>query len=259
MWNWLKKAEELRNQGTSFALISVTRVTGSAPSTPGTKMLVLQNGHFFGTIGGGNLEYLIIEEARTAIRNRKPSYVARYPLGAKAGQCCGGIMEVLLETINCSPNLFLFGAGHVGQAVSQCMIGTPFSIHLIDPRPEWIHAPEIPREVIRHAMDWNDFVVDATWDEKITFVAVMTHRHDIDQDIIQNIIQRPARYIGLIGSHSKWIRFKQRLMLRGIQEDTLARVRSPLGLPIGGKAPQEVAISLAAELLKIYYDGVNSL
>jgi xanthine dehydrogenase accessory factor len=217
-------------------------------------MLVLGDGVFFGTIGGGHLEQLAIEDARKCMREGASKNI-RYPLGAKTGQCCGGIVELLFEVLNTGPRLYLFGAGHVGQAVCRTLAGTPFAVHLIDERPEWIHSPAVPSEVVRHACEWEDFVETAEWDKERTYVAIMTFRHDLDEKILEDLLRkkRETRYLGLIGSHSKWERFKQRLTARDITEGALAGVRCPLGLEVGGKAPQEVAISLSAELLKVHY------
>ncbi len=93
----------------------------------------------------------------------------------------------------------------------------------------------------------------ARWDEATTYVAIMTHRHDLDQEIVARVVDRPARYIGLIGSQTKWNRFRDRLLARGMPEAKLSRVKCPIGIDVGGKAPQEVAISIAAELLKTHH------
>jgi xanthine dehydrogenase accessory factor len=163
-------------------------------------------------------------------------------------------MDLLIEVVNRGPSLYLFGAGHVGQALCRTLQGTPFQVQVIDERAEWVNSSEIPQAVRRHHCEWDEFVSDAAWDPQRTFVAIMTHRHDTDQDIIQKVVTQPARYIGLIGSEAKWTRFRSRLLDRGSREEDLAKVRSPIGLDIGGKSPQEVAISVASELLKVHYD-----
>lgn len=255
MWNWIPILEQHRKQGQPLALVTVTRCTGSTPRETGAKMLVLPSGKFQGTIGGGHLEELALRDAAKAIEQNL-SQTIQYPLGAKTGQCCGGVVELLIEVMNAGPHLYLFGAGHVGQAVSQTLRGTPFTVHLIDEREEWVMSQALSEEVVRHHAEWDDFVDGANWDASKTYVAVMTHRHDLDQDIIEFMIGAKApdvRYVGLIGSRAKWERFKQRLTLKGLSEEQLARVKCPIGLDVGGKAPQEVAISVAGELLKIHY------
>lgn len=252
MWNWISKLEELRQKGIPVVAVTVTQCTGSTPRAPGAKMLVLSNGEFFGTIGGGHLEELALADAKKCLEEGASKSI-RYPLGAKTGQCCGGVVELFFEALNIGPRLYLFGAGHVGQAVCKTLTGTPFIVHVIDEREEWISSKELPADAIRHHCEWDDFVKDADWHDHKTYVAVMTHRHDTDQDIIEALVDRPTRYLGLIGSSSKWERFKQRLIARGMGMEKLERVQCPLGIDIGGKAPQEVAISLAAQLLKVHY------
>jgi xanthine dehydrogenase accessory factor len=252
VWDWIGKLDELRRTGESLALVTVIRCVGSTPRELGAKMLVRADGRFFGTIGGGNLEQLVIEDARRCLGDGA-ARTFRYPLGARAGQCCGGLMELLVEVINAGPRLYLFGAGHVGQALCRVLAGTPFSVDLVDERPEWLERDQLPAAIRTHAMRWDEFAETAPWSEERTFVAVMTHRHDLDEEIIRHVVLKPAKYIGLIGSQAKWSRFRHRLEERGIATSQLDRVRCPIGLPVGGKAPQEVAISIAAELLQTFH------
>src|SRR6185312_16048301 len=127
MWNWVPVLEQYRKQGVPLALVTVTQCTGSTPRETGAKMIVRANGAFNGTIGGGHLEEIAIKDALACI-SANESRTHRYPLGAKTGQCCGGVVELLIEVMNAGPHLYLFGAGHVGQAVCRTMIGTPFTV-----------------------------------------------------------------------------------------------------------------------------------
>lgn len=257
MWNWITKLDELRAEGKPVTAVTVTQVTGSTPREPGAKMLVLSDGTFFGTIGGGRLEQMAITDAMAALKAGK-SKVIRYPLGAKTGQCCGGVAELFFEILNDGPQLVVFGAGHVARAICRTMTGTAFQTRVIDEREEWVFSKAIPRAVTRLHGEWRDFADDLPWNSEKTYVLVMTHRHDTDQAIIEYAVQRPAKFIGLIGSQSKWARFRQRLIFRGVDEKLLARVRCPVGLSLGGKAPQEIAVSIAGELLEEFY-GKNGL
>ncbi len=252
MWNWITKLEELRAEGRPVVVVTVTQSTGSTPREPGAKMLVAATGQFYGTIGGGHLEQLAITDAKLCFTDGKAKTI-RYPLGAKTGQCCGGVVELFFELVNHGPRLYLFGAGHVAQAVCRTLVGTPFIVHVIDDRREWIQSEALPKEVVRHECEWDEFATNAPFDLSSTYVVIMTHRHDIDHDIVENMLDRPTRYLGVIGSHSKWERFKQRFAAKGVDLTKLEKVHCPIGLDIGGKAPQEVAISLAAQLLRDVY------
>lgn len=252
MWSWVQKLEALHREAKPVAVVTVVSTSGSTPREVGAKMLVEEGTAFFGTIGGGQLEQLVLNDARACLRQRQ-SRSFRYPLGAKAGQCCGGVMEILVESLNVGPRLYLFGGGHVAQALCSVLQGTPFQVELVEQRPEWVEAEGLPSEVERHAEPWEDFVDTARWDAERTYVAVMTHRHDTDQDIVASLLSRPVKYLGLIGSDLKWKRFRERLLQRGFTEAQLDRVKCPIGIPLGGKAPKEVAISVAAELLAIHH------
>jgi xanthine dehydrogenase accessory factor len=217
-------------------------------------MIVLGDGTFSGTIGGGHLEQLALVDARACIE-RGAASAFRYPLGATAGQCCGGVVEIFVDVLSVGPRLYLFGAGHVAQALCRVLAGTPFVVHAVDEREEWSAA--LPAEVHRHATPWDVFAREAEWSAERTYVAIMTHRHDLDEAIVADVVTRPARYLGLIGSLTKWRRFRDRLEARGVSKDALDRVKCPIGLDVGGKSPQEVAISVAAELLGVHHGRVH--
>jgi xanthine dehydrogenase accessory factor len=250
VWDWLGKLQELRDGGTAGALVTVVRSAGSSPAPPGAKMVVLADGTFFGTIGGGHLEQLAIADAKACLAAGE-GRTFRYPLGATAGQCCGGVVETFVEVLHAGPELYLFGAGHVGQALCRVLAGTPFVVHAVDERHDW--SAELPAGVRRHATAWDAFVGEARWSATRTYVAIMTHRHDVDEAIVADVVKRPARYLGLIGSRTKWRRFRERLEGRGVSGADLDRVRCPIGVDIGGKAPQEIAVSIAAELLRVHH------
>lgn len=250
MWDWLPRLQQLRDRGVPVAIVTVVRCSGSTPAAPGAKMLVEAGGALHGTIGGGHLEQLAVADAVAALASGE-ARACRYPLGATAGQCCGGVVETFVEIVGVGPQLYLFGAGHVGQAVCRTLSGTPFVVHAIDEREEW--SSLVPPEVHRHATPWDAFVAEAAWSAETTYVAIMTHRHDTDEAIVADVVRRPARYVGLIGSQTKWRRFRERLEARGVPAEALDRVRCPIGLDIGGKAPQEVAVSVAAQLLSVHH------
>lgn len=252
MWDWLTCLDDLRVSGLPGALVSVIRCEGSTPREPGAKMVVRADGSFVGTIGGGHLEELVIRDALTCIHDAT-SRSFRYPLGPAAGQCCGGVVEVFIDALNTGPRLYVFGAGHVGQALCRVLDGTCFRVEIIDDRDEWIHSPKIPPNVKCHAEEWEIVVDRERWSESSTYAVVMTYRHDVDERIVEALLKRPLRWVGLIGSRTKWEKFRRRLLERGVSKEALDRVRCPVGLPLGGKAPAEVAISIAAELLQLHH------
>lgn len=159
-------------------------------------------------------------------------------------------MELYMELVNNNPRLYLFGAGHIGQSLCRVLDGTPFRIHLIDEREEWINAPGIPGSVIRHQTRWNDFIENAVWCDKLTYVTVVTYSGTVDQQVLEEVLPHPARFVGMIGSKGKWAGVQKNLEGKGLD---LARVKCPVGHNNGGGSPQEIAISIASQLLAVYY------
>lgn len=251
MRSWLDALQAVQLSGESAALVTVIRCKGSTPRNPGAKMLVLGDGQIVETIGGGKLEHLIIADALQVMQSGEAG-VHEYPLGAKAGQCCGGWVEVFIEPINYGPPLYLYGAGHVGQALCRTLSGTPFRVTVIDPREEWLHSDAIPMTVTRFHGEWQDFNERAGWSSEV-YAVIMTHRHDTDQEILEDLLVRQTGYLGLIGSRTKWQRFQKRLIAKGVAPERLSQIHCPIGIEIGGKRPQEVAVSTAAELIATYY------
>lgn len=256
MWDWIGKANELNRLGRQFALVTVVETKGSAPRDAGAKMIVLADGVFHGTIGGGQLEHLAIEDAVQALAE-SASGTKRYPLCFRAGQCCGGGVEIYIELVGISPQLYIFGAGHVGQALARIMMGTPFRVHLVDERTEWIDLPEqnMPIDAIdRHRECPKKFLNQLKTERNWTYVVVMTHDHFIDLDLIGQLAEMPAKFIGMIGSKNKWEKFTQRLVHLGVNQDAISRIECPVGLHLGGKTPAEISISIAARLLQVYHE-----
>lgn len=249
MWDWVGKCAELQHEGVRFVVLTIAQVVGSVPREVGAKMIVLENGQFFGTVGGGGLEKNAIEQALRLL-GEGGSHVARISLTPEHGHACGGTVEVLFEVMNQKPRVYICGVGHVGQALCRVLDGTPFEVHAVDSREEWIRSSLLPATVVRHCEQWDEFVNKTKWDARLTYVVVLTWTHEIDFQILQRILNLPKRYVGVIGSKRKWVSFRERLTQQGFSPSMVDAVHCPMGLPIGGKSPQEVAISVAAELLQ---------
>jgi xanthine dehydrogenase accessory factor len=250
MWNWIEKASELRRSGSRFVLVTVANVVGSVPREVGAKMIVLEDGSIFGTIGGGGLEKNAIASAQKFLLEGG-QHVMRQALTPEHGHACGGTVEVLFEVQNQGDTVYVFGVGHVGQALCRTLEGTSLMIHAVDPRPEWCDSPNLPSSVQRHCETWNAFLSHAKWSDSETYVVILTWNHELDFEILSGVLKMPHRYIGLIGSRRKWETFRKKLLSSGFSEAELSKVRCPVGLPFGGKLPQEVAVSIAAEILQI--------
>jgi len=249
MWDWIGKLEELRRRNQLAVLVTVTKSSGSTPRKQGAKMIVLPDGTFFGTVGGGTPEYLALEDARACLKEMRGA-TAHIPLQQRGEvPACGGTMELYMELINDNPSLYLFGAGHIGQSLCRVLENTPFRVHLIDEREEWINAPGLPAGVIRHHCHWSDVIREADWCAGRTFVVIATFNGAVDQQVLEEILPYPTRFIGMVGSRNKWAGVEKNLEGKGFDP---ARVSCPVGHNNGGNSPQEIAISIANQLLAIY-------
>ena len=248
-WDWAGAVQEAMSAGRPIALVTLVRCAGSTPRAVGAKMLVDAAGRFAGSIGGGALEERAIGEAKHCLELGQ-SKLLSVSLGPDLGQCCGGVVDVFCEIVSGGPELYLFGAGHVAREVVAVLTGTPFRVHLVDERDEWLRAEGLPANLGRHD-DWRHVVERSAWSAATSYVTVMTHDHQLDEDIVRALLDKEVRYLGMIGSATKWARIKKRLLARGGAPEAIERVRCPIGMDIGGKSPREVAISLAAEIIAL--------
>lgn len=237
--DWRRLLVDLDAAGTPHVVVTVIEALGSTPREAGAKMIVTAEATF-GSIGGGVLEFQAIDTARRLFGTTAP-VVEKIMLGADADQCCGGGATLLFEPF--APprlTLALFGAGHVAQALVRVLEGVPLRLIWVDERADsaaGIIAPE-PEAVVP------DLPAGAQ-------CLVMTHSHARDYALVEALLRRPdLGRIGLIGSKTKWARFRKRLAEAGVPAEAIGRVTCPIGLPgLSGKRPAEIAISVAADLL----------
>jgi xanthine dehydrogenase accessory factor len=264
-------AQDWHTAGRAAVLVEVTQALGSAPREAGTRMLVAADATL-GTVGGGHLELLAIQEAqcRLAAGDGAPGE-RHFPLGPALGQCCGGAVTLRWQALDdhalsrwpaAPPRLCLqlYGAGHVGRAIARLLAGIDIAVDWIDEResefpPERAPGQPWPQRIRRIAVD----AVEAEVDHAPAGAAylVLTHSHDLDMRITETILRRgDFRYLGLIGSATKRARFMHRFEQRGIAPDLLARMTCPIGLPgIEGKQPEVIAVAVAAQLLQLRADA----
>ncbi len=254
MYNWVEILNDYKNTEEPFALVTITKCVGSTPCTLGARMIVTKDKKIAGTIGGGKLEHKVIIEALEAIKNNK-IIESTYTLGPQFEQCCGGKVELIMEPMNQSPELFLFGAGHIGVEVCNLLVNTPFKLHLIDSRKNWLSKLNLDKTITPIDVDLNDFKTftnAVNWGPNC-YVVVMTHDHKIDFEIIAMALIKKTKYLGLIGSKTKRVRFNNMLKKEMSIADGMKDVVCPLGLKIGGDTPKEIAISIIAQLLQTHY------
>lgn len=259
MFNWIKALKDFQQKNEPIALVTITKCLGSSPCVVGSRMIVTQDKKIYGTIGGGKLEFEVIEKAVKAILENQ-IMEDEYTLGPKFEQCCGGKVELIIEPMNQTPELFLFGAGHIGVEICELLVGTPFRVSLIDSRENWMSNLKLNEEVKICSVDERDFKTfsDAVnWGHNC-YVLVMTHDHSIDLNIIAMAIPKETKYLGLIGSKTKSSRFNNILIKELSIAEGMKNVVCPIGIGNWGNTPKEIAINVVAELLKNHYSKMHS-
>lgn len=251
MNNWIEILSEFKKEKQPIAFVTITKVLGSAPCRVGSKMIVTQQKEIFGTIGGGKLEFQVIDEAVEAIQKNKLKEFS-FTLGPEFEQCCGGKVELIIEPMNKTPELYLFGAGHIGIEICNILNDTPFNITLLDTRENWRATIEIDKSITYSDIDFDLYKQYVNWGENC-YVVILTHDHKLDFEITALALHSQTKYIGLIGSKTKKNKFNNMLRNEFNFEAGISPVHCPVGLDLGGNTPKEIAISVAAELLKFHY------
>ena len=208
----------------------------------------------YGTIGGGHLEFQTIALAgHMLLESRERQHVETFPLGPRLGQCCGGRVTLLFESFPGNDfDIMLFGAGHVGTALVDILKQLPCRLHWVDSRDNQHSASDtLPTNVTAIVSEYPADEVESM--PPGAYYLILTYDHQMDFDILETVLKRgDARYVGLIGSVTKWKRFTSRLAHKGHDETFYQQVRCPIGLDsVPGKHPIEVAVSVAAEVIGV--------
>ncbi|PHQ55649.1 MAG: xanthine dehydrogenase accessory protein XdhC [Lutibacter sp.] len=251
MNNWIDLLQEFKSEKQPIALVTVVKVLGSAPCKVASKMIVTKQKEIFGTIGGGKLEFQVIDEALVSINENKIKEFS-YTLGPEFEQCCGGKVELIIEPMNQTPELYICGAGHIGIELCTILHGTPFNINLLDIRANWESTFKINKSINFSNIDFDLYKQHINWGPNC-YIVIMTHDHKLDFEITALSLHSETTYIGLIGSKTKKNKFNNMLKRELNFETGISPVHCPIGLDLGGNTPKEIAISVAAELLKDYY------
>jgi xanthine dehydrogenase accessory factor len=239
--------------GRSVAICTLARCEGSTPGKPGWRALIDDQGLSVGNLGGGAFEALALHDARRLLEaGRAVALVKRYYLteqarrGEATGMVCGGFVEVLIEVVGVSPRLLIFGAGPVGRAIAAAGALAGFELSVSDDRPDLLDPAAFPQGT--HLVAPNALTLGPHAD---TAVAVVTRCWETDLAALRLVAAAtpwlPA-YLGLMGSRRKIERIKQELLQEGIDPLALG-LRAPIGLPIGGDSPGEIAIGVLAEII----------
>lgn len=243
--------EKLTADGKSFVVVTLTETRGSAPQDSGAKIVVTKEGLAFGTVGGGKVEAAAIKKAQGILDKNSGSApeTVTWNLQKDIGMSCGGESTFLFEHYHATNwPIVIFGAGHVAQAVTRVLSNLNCQVTCIDPREEWVSKLSGVKSIVHP----NPRELVSTFSPKSFFLSMtMGHAHDVP--ILHEIskVAPDCPYVGVIGSDVKGIKIKRELKELGVSDEFIAKLRVPMGLPIGTNHPYEIAISIAAELLKV--------
>lgn len=243
----------LQRAGRRGAVATIVSARGSIPSFKSAKMLIRDDGSIAGTIGGGCVEAEVWQAAREVIASEKPRSMT-FDLNEDpkydTGLVCGGTLEVFIEPVLPTPLVYVFGAGHVSLELYKAARNAGFDVIVADDRDLYANRERFPdaREVI--AADF-DKALAALSPSESSYIVIATRGHRDDMRVLRWAVETPARYIGMIGSKRKAITIYRELLKEGIAPELFDRVHSPVGLDIGAITPEEIAVSIMAELIAL--------
>jgi xanthine dehydrogenase accessory factor len=243
----------LRNLGQKSALATIVDVRGSIPSYESAKLLVREDGSMIGTIGGGCVEAEVWNAAREVIETEKPKRLT-FNLGQDAaydnGLICGGQLDVFVEPVLPIPHAFIFGAGHISKSLSKVATLAGFATVIVDNREAFANCERFPEAAAVHAEEYEEIFPKLVINES-SYVIIVTRGHRDDMRVLKLAMGTQARYISMIGSRRKVINVIRELEREGLPHGAFERIHAPMGLDIGAISPEEIAISVAAEMIAV--------
>jgi xanthine dehydrogenase accessory factor len=243
----------LRKAGRKGALATIVEVQGSIPSHESSKILVRDDGSIVGTVGGGCVEAEVWSVAQDVMREEKPRRL-HFNLNANPeydnGLICGGSLDIFVEPILATPTAFILGGGHVGLQVAKVAKIAGFDVVVADDREAFANKERFPEAAETHAGPWEELLPTLNINEH-SYLVLVTRGHKGDLDCLRWAVTTPARYLGMIGSKRKFIAICKVLESEGVPGEKIERVHSPIGLDIGALTPEEIAVSIVAEMIAV--------
>jgi xanthine dehydrogenase accessory factor len=252
----LKILEETIELGKPAALCTVVNTKGAVPRHAGTKMVVMSDGSIRGTVGGGEVEKLVLNEALESLIDGKTRLLNYDLIDIERGDpgVCGGSLSIFVEPYLRKPTVVVVGAGHVGKSVVHLAKWLGFRVVLSDDRIDLCNPETAPGADEYLPIRIGELPGRIEIDHQ-TFFVLVTRGVDVDVEGIPGILKSEAAYIGLIGSNRRWRHTQEKLMAAGVSEEELKRIKSPIGLDIHAETPDEIAVSIMAEIISRRNDG----
>jgi len=244
----------LREAGDPCALCTIVKTQGSTPGKTTMKMLVRRDGSFVGTVGGGCLEAEVLEAALASMRDEVPRTLT-FSLNERdypdSGLLCGGQVEIFVEPI-CEPRLVLFGGGHVSAAIAKLARSVGFYVTVGDDREAFANPERHPEAHETRCAPFDELARAIAPAEDHYLIAV-SRGHDQDGDVLLALYRSGCkpRYLGMIGSRAKRVQVFERLEAKGVSRSFLEGVQTPMGLPIGARTHEEIAVSVVAQMIQV--------
>jgi len=243
----------LRSLGQKCAVATIVQVNGSIPSFESAKILVREDGSFMGTVGGGCVEAEVWNAAREVIETEKPRHLS-FSLGQDAaydeGLICGGQLNIFVEPVIPQPRAFIFGGGHVSKSISKVATLAGFSTSIVDNREAFANQERFPEAEATYAEEYEDVFPKLPVNSS-SYIIIVTRGHRDDMRVLRWAVNTPAKYIAMIGSKRKTISVVHELEKEGIPREAFEKVFAPMGLEIGAEMPEEIAISVVAEMIAV--------
>lgn len=249
---------ELENDHQAGALCTIIDTSGSTPRHEGSKMLVYADGSFIGTVGGGEVENRVRQEALDSMVDGKTRLLKYSMVDPKAGDpgVCGGTMEVFVEPMIPNPLMVVVGGGHVGKAVATLAKMLKFRVAISDDRPEFC-TPEMNPDADEFYCVPMEKLPDVLKITPQTYLILTTRGSNVDVAGLEPLLKSPAAYIGIIGSKRRWLTTRKGLIEKGVSEAPLDQVYSPIGLELKAETPEEIAVSIMAEIIMVRNGGTG--
>ena len=242
----------MRRAGQRGALATIVHTNGSIPSYESSRMLVREDGSIAGTIGGGCVEAEVWAAAKEAMEKEAPRKMV-FNLNNEAsydnGLICGGTVEVFVEPILPQPMLYLFGGGHVSMALAKAASAAGFGVGIVDDREAFANLQRFPMAL--EVFTSYEKAFETIRPNASTYLVIVTRGHKEDMRVLSWAVRTEARYVGMIGSKRKVLSVYKALEQEGYQPEEFERVYAPMGLEIGALSPEEIAISIVAELVAV--------
>ena len=251
----------LRKAGIKGALATIVNVRGSIPSFESAKLLIREDGSIVGTVGGGCVEaevWTVAREVMQEEKSRKLTFSLNNDPSFDTGLLCGGTLEIFVEPILPTPYLYIFGAGHVSLSLSKVATVAGFSTIIIDDRDTYANRERFPEAVEIHADEYEK-VFERLVPNSSSFLIAVTRGHRDDMRVLRWAVGTLARYVGMIGSKRKVIEIVKHLEGEGVPAQQLARVHAPIGLEIGAVTPEEIAVSVVAEMIAVRRNALEDV